>query len=640
MGRLTRAIKHPDSVCAYITRKLRCKKEERLCSQPDGYKRLWTKADSAAFADDLALSAEVVRNAARAIAPAIRGLLLSAYPAPDFEERVRAHAVHLLDGETYVLCQYRRLNPYDCGAFWHTDYTTDYCFLSAHHSVVRRVNVPDDGTDIKRVWEVARMQYLLAPALRYFLARDERCAHIVVRHMESFIRYVPYDYDVLWQPSMEVGIRLANMILAFCLVADSPACADDFVAKMQLCAAQHVRHLQQFPENLGGRSSNHHLGALLGKAAYTIAFAANPRAMASDVLAELEAEAQRQLLDCGADYEGSLPYHRLVGELLSLSFSLLSLTGAYAGRSVCARLAKAVAYAQRMSCSDSQFFQLGDNDSGRALCLYPDEPNSQRVFWNMAQHVIEACSFTMEDFDLSGYGEPLYSNGKIASIRTSRVHVVLNAFDCQMYGMGDHAHNDLLSFVMAVDGEPVIIDPGTGSYTGDPQLRNALRSVAAHSTVRMDGREQRRMRASTVFGWASDVDTVSLRALPEHEGRIVKGELTYEYEGSTIRHTRVVRVRELDSRTVVEITDSVEGPFRILDMTLPFAPTCTVETEKRTALIRLGLTNIRIEGTWLLDVADSLFSPCYDSVEPNQCIVARSPERQNTLTITVCHEGI
>jgi len=49
-----------------------------------------------------------------------------------------------------------------------------------------------------------------------------------------------------------------------------------------------------------------------------------------------------------------------------------------------------------------------------------------------------------------------------------------------------HAHADTLSFVLSVDGEPVIVDTGTSEY-GDNPRRRYERSTAAHNTVEIDG---------------------------------------------------------------------------------------------------------------------------------------------------------
>jgi hypothetical protein len=51
-----------------------------------------------------------------------------------------------------------------------------------------------------------------------------------------------------------------------------------------------------------------------------------------------------------------------------------------------------------------------------------------------------------------------------------------------------HAHADVLSFVLWIDGAPVVVDPGTFAYEG-PE-RAAFRGTGAHSTVEVDGHDQ------------------------------------------------------------------------------------------------------------------------------------------------------
>jgi uncharacterized heparinase superfamily protein len=51
-----------------------------------------------------------------------------------------------------------------------------------------------------------------------------------------------------------------------------------------------------------------------------------------------------------------------------------------------------------------------------------------------------------------------------------------------------HAHADALSFVLWLDGRPVVADPGAGTYSGP--RRDALRGTAAHATVQVGDRDQ------------------------------------------------------------------------------------------------------------------------------------------------------
>jgi hypothetical protein len=71
-----------------------------------------------------------------------------------------------------------------------------------------------------------------------------------------------------------------------------------------------------------------------------------------------------------------------------------------------------------------------------------------------------------------------------------------------------HRHNDQLSFELNVYGVDFIADPGTGSYTSNTNLRNQLRATEAHSTVSVQGSEQRQIpsKADDLFELQGDSD--------------------------------------------------------------------------------------------------------------------------------------
>ena len=58
-------------------------------------------------------------------------------------------------------------------------------------------------------------------------------------------------------------------------------------------------------------------------------------------------------------------------------------------------------------------------------------------------------------------------------------------FDTGAHGYmnGGHAHADALSLTLSVGHRPLLVDPGTSTYTMDPRLRDRMRGSLNHNTV-------------------------------------------------------------------------------------------------------------------------------------------------------------
>jgi hypothetical protein len=114
-------------------------------------------------------------------------------------------------------------------------------------------------------------------------------------------------------------------------------------------------------------------------------------------------------------------------------------------------------------------------------------------------------------------------------------------------GNGGHAHSDQLAITLDVDGQAVIIDPGTGVYTPDPAVRNRFRSAAAHSTIVVPGREPNEWLPGRwgLFAMKDLSRARMIRSSPE--------EAEAEHEGFGVKVRRNVRVSE----TAVEIHDLI-----------------------------------------------------------------------------------
>ncbi|UCD17185.1 MAG: alginate lyase family protein [Candidatus Zixiibacteriota bacterium] len=91
--------------------------------------------------------------------------------------------------------------------------------------------------------------------------------------------------------------------------------------------------------------------------------------------------------------------------------------------------------------------------------------------------------------DLKLYG---YPDSGFFIFASKRIHMTICAAPNGQNGLGGHAHNDKLSFELNLDGEDIVVDPGTYLYTPLVDWRNRFRSVRAHNTVVVAGQEQNR----------------------------------------------------------------------------------------------------------------------------------------------------
>lgn len=123
---------------------------------------------------------------------------------------------------------------------------------------------------------------------------------------------------------------------------------------------------------------------------------------------------------------------------------------------------------------------------------------------------------------------------------------------------GGHCHNDKLSFELCIDGEDVIVDPGTHVYTAEPEWRNKLRSTAYHNTVVVDEKEQSRFDEKNLFKMENDAEIKCLRWETSGEIDIFIGEhYGYKRLSHSVIHQREIKFHKKERK--LEIIDKFRG---------------------------------------------------------------------------------
>ncbi len=104
-----------------------------------------------------------------------------------------------------------------------------------------------------------------------------------------------------------------------------------------------------------------------------------------------------------------------------------------------------------------------------------------------------------------------------------------------------HAHCDLLSYELWLDGRPFIVDSGVHGYGGD-RFREYCRSTRAHNTVMFDGREQSEVWGT--FRMGRRVHLIGVFALGDKLGWNFVGGYRSCYDQRMIHERRVTRTAD------------------------------------------------------------------------------------------------
>ena len=487
--------------------------------------------------------------------------------------------------------------------------------------------------DIKLPWELARCQHwpLLGQAFR--LTGEDRFAVEIARELRDFMEANPVGIGINWTCTMDVALRAANWALALGLVRSCAGLTLDFWSEAYEALFDHGVFIEGHLENNYEVTSNHFLSDVVGLFYVAAVFGDLPRGAEWDrqCRAWLMQEAAVQVLPDGADYESSVPYHRLVTELFLGAARLAQYRGRPLPAPLLDRLRTMVAFLEAVLRPDGLMPQVGDADDGRLHVLSGYgawKPQDARHLFGPAACLLGAADWmplTGEwgawesawwglDPPPAGSGGPGVHDGVreglrhfpsagLTAMRQRGDYLLVTNGVVGTAGFGNHKHNDLLGFEYHCGGVAILVDPGSYVYTSDPDSRNLFRSTLSHNTVVVDGQEQNEIRPEWLFRMFE-------QARPEHLD-VRELDDAMEYRGRHSGYARlpvpVAHERTFSlSRTTgaLSIRDVLEGRgLHRLQWHFHFAPGVTVEA------LAAGRLELRVAGRILQMSAPSALRP-------------------------------
>jgi len=364
---------------------------------------------------------------------------------------------------------------------WHYDPSSKNEFSRKDWYRLIRKNIPK-GSDLKYPWELSRFQHLTLLGQAYTITAEEKYTLEFVNQITDWIENNPVRYGINWACTMEVGIRIANWIVGLMYFIESDTIDVEFLTLFNNSAMVHGDHIYNNLENLQVYTSNHYAANIAGLFILSVYLPRSTRIRRWQKFAfkELESEIINQTYESGWQYESSTSYHRLVTEMFLYSYLFGKAFNIFFSNKYVNRLKKMLDVLSIVSKPGGAIPQIGDNDSGRFLVFNFDKNYDDLDVGYLMNTAVKQEGLLTENHFSFPY---IYDDAGRFIWKNENLYMILVAGPKGQGGNGGHAHNDILSYELNVDGYDIIVDPGTFVYTGNPKERNYFRSVKNHNTL-------------------------------------------------------------------------------------------------------------------------------------------------------------
>jgi Heparinase II/III-like protein/Heparinase II/III N-terminus len=409
--------------------------------------------------------------------------------------------------------------------------------------------------EVKYVWELNRLLYLLPVAAHAAAQRDDEIGQLCRTHLEDWIHAHPSRRGVVWRSGIELAVRVLVFVLVLEMMASEGEADPALEALVGRAVAEHADWIQRFPSRYSS-ANNHRVAELIG---LLVAASAYPQLASAGQLdrwwTELEAVALLQFHSDGVPAEQATMYGFHVLEWLSICLHLARRQGRELRAEARERIGSAVSFLAAITDVRGNAVRFGDDDSSRLLAAarpHGDFPSA------VLKLVAEGLGVPVPQPrpGLSTFADGGYTVWRFGSDADE----ILWVLDHAPLGMGHlaaHAHADTLAVYLHVGGQPVFIDAGTYLYHSVGAWRDRLRGTAEHNTVAIGGQDSSMIAGP--FNW---------RRPHRAEGRLVcatsssavEWSVEAEHDGYAKRYGIVHRrsLEGLGPRSF-RITDRLEG---------------------------------------------------------------------------------
>jgi hypothetical protein len=503
---------------------------------------------------------------------------------PEMAQRIVARANRIAQGK-FDLLGFKNLDfgdPID----WHLEPTSNKRIPLIHWSKLDYLDAGVAG-DKKVTWELNRHQYFVTLGQAYWLSNDERYAHTLTAHLDSWMDANPPKLGINWASSLEVAFRSMSWLWAFQFFKSSTTLKPETLKRAWKFLYLNARHLESYLSTYF--SPNTHLTGealglfFLGTLLPEFKEAKRWQDLGARILVEQLATHVRS---DGVYFEQTSYYHRYTTDFY-LQFLLLARANHFdLPRQVEESLVLLLDHLMYITRPDGTTPLFGDDDGGRLTMLDDRPANDFRSTLAIGAVVLNRGDYK---FVADGAAESLLwllgNEGldRFESLEAKQPKETSKAFregcyfvmrdgwtresnyllfDCGPHGSlaCGHAHADALAIDVAARGRTSLVDPGTYTYTGAKELRDWFRSSHAHNTVTLDGKSS--SVSAGAFSWHTIAQCSLRQWISEEHYDFVSGEHDGFKPATVIREILFVKPDYWIVRDLLRATGSHQADVR------------------------------------------------------------------------------
>ncbi|KAA3610958.1 MAG: hypothetical protein DWQ05_20940 [Calditrichaeota bacterium] len=391
-----------------------------------------------------------------------------------------------------------------------------------------------EGQDIKHVWEINRLQFLIEIAKAYYLTDDEKYRVKLEALILDWVEKNPFKTGVNWTSALEVGMRAFSLIWVLNFYfASRKQSAEVFFTILKLLYLSGV----YIKENLSFYFSpyNHLIGevAALFMIGYQFPILKNANDWHKEAWNILDDQVEKQFSADGGTVEQATFYHHFTLGFYLQCANAKKLNGDPISQRILNQCERSIEFSMQMMRPDKTLPWIGDIDTARSI-YFSDPANwnftsfqgigavwfnrsemkaaagklGEDAYWFLSPSEIEAYN-AMPEQHLEHNFYTLGSSGYTVMRSGWQPDSHFSYIDCGPIAEGifkdgtpsaAHGHADLLHFEIAAFGENLLIDPGFSNYRGDIAWHKYFRSTEAHNTITIDGQSQ--LEQAGILSWS------------------------------------------------------------------------------------------------------------------------------------------